>query len=150
MKLKRLHSTLYNISIGLKLCQLTKVLSTLILSYEKKPNQIFVKLWTFKCWIKVNSYDTSACGVLVPGNMTRSVVSSFRIDIIYWSSSLMSVRACWLSKKCCIYRHRKQYLSFGYSFVTGKSITIILPNCISNYNSKCSEALEFHIQFGRM
>jgi len=51
------------------------------------------------------------------------------------SSSLVSVRAYWLSKWCCVHRHRKQYLSFGDSFVTGKSITIILPNCIWNYNA---------------
>jgi len=28
-----------------------------------------------------------------------------------------SDRAYWLSKKWCVHRHRKQYLSFGYSFV---------------------------------
>jgi hypothetical protein len=47
----------------------------------------------------------------------------------------VSVGAYWLSEKWCVHRHRKQYLSFGYSFVTGKSITIILPNCIWNYNA---------------
>jgi hypothetical protein len=51
------------------------------------------------------------------------------------SSSLVSVRAYWLSNKCCVHKHRKQYLSIGYSFDTGKSITIILPNCIWNYNA---------------
>jgi hypothetical protein len=27
-------------------------------------NKTIVKIWTFKCWIKVNSYDISAGGVL--------------------------------------------------------------------------------------
>ena len=51
------------------------------------------------------------------------------------SSSFVSVRVYWLSRKCYVHRHSKQYLSFGYSFVIGKSITIILPNCIWNSNT---------------
>jgi hypothetical protein len=32
-----------------------------------KTNKIFVKMWTFKCWIKVDADDSSADGVLVSG-----------------------------------------------------------------------------------
>ena len=38
-------------------------------------------MWMFKCWIKVDAYDSSAGGVLVPGDMIRPVVSTLGLTL---------------------------------------------------------------------
>jgi hypothetical protein len=65
--------------------------------------------------------------------LTISLLAGYAL--VPGSSFFVSVGAYRLSEKWCVHRHRKQYLSFGYSFVTGKSIIIILPNCMWNYNA---------------